>query len=149
MIPRTRGPPNAGMYSCLPPFAFSGCATCPRSHSFHCILTTISLHSMPFLVDSVSLLAYEGTDYCRFVQVLSSCYLITSSLVARNHRLNPNISYKVSDRLSPKGTLHSLVVSEPMDIETLDQPVDLVELLLAEADRSRCQVLQNTTLLTK
>ena len=89
---------------------------------------------MPFLVDSVSLLAYEGTDYCRFVQFLFSSHLITSSLVARNHRLNPNISYKVPNGLSPKGTLHSLVVSEPMDIETLDQLVDLVELLLAEAD---------------
>lgn len=53
------------------------------------------------------------------------------------------------DRLSPEGALHSLIVSEPVDIETLDQLVDLVKLLLAEADRSRRHVLQNTTLLTK
>jgi len=51
--------------------------------------------------------------------------------------------------LSPELALHGLVVSEPMNIKTLDQLVDLIELRLGEGDRSRRQVLENTTLLTR
>ena len=36
-----------------------------------------------------------------------------------------------------------------MDAETLDQLVDLVELLLCQIDRSRRQVLENTILLAE
>ena len=36
-----------------------------------------------------------------------------------------------------------------MNIKALDQLVDLIELLLAEADRPRRQVLQNATPFTK
>ena len=73
--------------------------------------------------------------YCILVRFLSSRRLVFPfSLVNRNYRLNRNISYEVPDKSSPEGTLHSLIVSEPVNIEALDQLVDIVELLLAEAD---------------
>ena len=56
---------------------------------------------------------------------------------------------EISNRLSPELALHGLIVSEPMDVVTLDQLVDLIELRPGEGDRSRRQVLENTTLITR
>jgi hypothetical protein len=46
----------------------------------------------------------------------------------------PHARYLTDYRLSPKPFLHGPVILNPMGADTLDRPVDLVELFLCEAD---------------